>query len=325
MLAARNVTKSYGDVVALRGVDLDVDAGSVVSLLGRNGAGKTTLLSAIAGLRRPDGGTITVGDIDLWANPAAAAKLVGIAPQETGIYRAVTVAENLAFFGDLAGLSKKDRNRRVHEVAEQLSLTALLDRKATQLSGGEARRLHTACALVHKPKLLLLDEPTVGADVATRGELIQAVRQLAADGAAVVYTTHYLPEVEALAADIVVIDDGQILARGTQHELIERYRVSGVEVEFNQPVDIDPAIRPDLTQLDPTRWRLGSAESIADATASLVSVDATIVSAEFIRPDLERVFLNITGHGLEDDPDEDDPDDETATSDAAAATKGAEA
>lgn len=304
MLEARHVTKNYGDVVALRGVDLDVEAGAVVSLLGRNGAGKTTLLSAIAGLRRPDSGTITVGGIDLWADPAAAAPLVGIAPQETGIYRAVTVAENLAFFGDLAGLSKRDRDRRVHEVAEQLSLTALLGRKATQLSGGEARRLHTACALVHQPKLLLLDEPTVGADVATRGELIEAVRQLATNGAAVVYTTHYLPEVEALAADIVVIDDGQILARGTQHDLIERYRVSGVEVEFNGPVEVDEAIRDDLTQLSPTRWRLGSAESIADATQSLATVDATIVSAEFIRPDLERVFLNITGRSLDDDPDE---------------------
>lgn len=304
MLEARHVTKNYGDVVALRGVDLDVEAGTVVSLLGRNGAGKTTLLSAIAGLRRPDSGTVTVGGIDLWADPAAAAQLVGIAPQETGIYRAVTVAENLAFFGDLAGLSKRDRDRRVHEVAEQLSLTALLDRKATQLSGGEARRLHTACALVHQPKLLLLDEPTVGADVATRGELIEAVRQLATDGAAVVYTTHYLPEVEALAADIVVIDDGQILARGTQHDLIERYRVSGVEVEFNGPVEVNDAIRDDLTQLSPTRWRLGAAESIAEATQSLATVDATIVSAEFIRPDLERVFLNITGRSLDDDPDE---------------------
>jgi len=198
VLQARQVTKSYGDVNALRGADLDVAAGSVVSLLGRNGAGKTTFLSAIAGLRRPDSGSITVDGIDIWKRPEAAAALVGIAPQETGIYRSVTVRQNLLFFAELAGLRRAERDRRVDETAETLSLTKLLDRKATQLSGGEARRLHTACALVHRPMLLLLDEPTVGADVATRGELIEAVRGLAAEGAAVVYTTHYLPEVEAL-------------------------------------------------------------------------------------------------------------------------------
>ena len=297
MLEARGVKKSYGDVEALKGADLSVAAGEVVSLLGRNGADKTTFLSRIAGLLQPDEGTIEVDGVDVWAQLTTASKLIGIAPQETGIYRAVTVRDNLSFFAELNRLRRAERNRRVDEIAEQLNLTDLLDRKGTQLSGGEARRLHTACALVHRPKLLLLDEPTVGADVATRNQLIEVVRQLAADGAAVVYTTHYLPEVEALAADIVVIDEGVVLARGTQSELMERYRTEGVDVEFDQ---LPPGI--DAERLSPNRWRLLEAKTLRDAIAALDAVDARILQAEFIRPDLERVFLEITGSSLDDDP-----------------------
>ncbi len=300
MLEARGIKKRYGKVVALRGADLDVAAGSVVSLLGRNGAGKTTMLSTIAGLLRPDAGSVRVDGVDVWAEPGSAAALIGIAPQETGIYRAVTVRDNLVFFAGLAGLRRSARNRRVEEVAEQLALTDLLSRKATQLSGGEARRLHTACALVHRPRLLLLDEPTVGADVITRNQLIDVVRQLAADGAAVLYTTHYLPEVEALAAEIVVIDDGLVLARGTQRELIERYRSDGVEIEFDRPVDALPT-ELQGERLNETRWRCGSSDDVGYVTSQLSPLDARIVSAELIRPDLERVFLAITGSTLEDD------------------------
>ncbi|MCP3988252.1 MAG: ABC transporter ATP-binding protein [Actinomycetia bacterium] len=300
MLEARGIEKRYGKVVALRGADLDVGAGSVVSLLGRNGAGKTTLLSTIAGLLRPDAGSVLVDGVDVWAQPGAAASLIGIAPQETGIYRAVTVRDNLVFFAELAGLRRSARNRRVEEVAEQLALTDLLGRKATQLSGGEARRLHTACALVHRPRLLLLDEPTVGADVITRNQLIEVVRQLAADGAAVLYTTHYLPEVEALAAEIVVIDDGVVLARGTQRELVERYRSDGVEIEFDRAVDALPTGLQG-ERLNETRWRCGSSDDVGYVTSQISPLDARIVSAELIRPDLERVFLAITGSTLEDD------------------------
>lgn len=312
MLVAEGVQKSYGEVEALRGADLSVEAGTVVSLLGRNGAGKSTFLSIISGLLQPDAGRVAVDGVDVLADPGRAASLVGIAPQETGIYRAVSVRDNLRFFGELAKLSKRDVAARIDEIAERLSLTALLDRKATQLSGGEARRLHTACALVHRPKLLLLDEPTVGADVATRNELIEVVRDLAAEGSAVVYTTHYLPEVEALAADIVVIDDGAVLARGTQHELIDRYRSAGVEVEFDRAVEVPDADQTDgaeIEALGPTRWRLPGAATIADAAVTvdgLAGIDASVVSAEFIRPDLERVFLNITGRALDDEGEEPD-------------------
>lgn len=304
MLCATGLTKSYGDVEALRGVDLAVDAGSVVALLGRNGAGKTTMLSIIAGLLEPDAGEVLVDGIDVRRHRATAAGRIGIAPQETGIYRVLTVRENLEFFGEIAGMNRATRRARAEEVGEQLGLAGLLDRTATTLSGGEARRLHTGCALVHAPPLLLLDEPTVGADVATRNQLIASVRALAADGAAVVYTTHYLPEVEALDADIVVIDEGVLLARGTRAELVAEYFAAGVELEMATGLDL--AGLPRLDGLEPTvvgprRWHLRGDTDVGDIARRLEDHARDIVAIETSRPDLERVFLEITGRRLEDE------------------------
>lgn len=304
MLKAAGLTKAYGEIQALRGVDLAVERGEIVALLGRNGAGKTTMLSIIAGLLEADHGQVEVNGVDVGADRGAAASQIGIAPQETGIYRVLTVRENLEFFGEVAGLSRPARRERADVVAEQLGLTDLLPRPATTLSGGEARRLHTACALVHAPPLLLLDEPTVGADVATRNQLIGAVRELAAEGAAVVYTTHYLPEVEALDAEIVIIDDGRLLARGDRHALVDRYFAAGVEVELATDADLSTVER--LADLAPTamggrRWRLLGECDILDLGQRLGGHVDDVVSMEASRPDLERVFLEITGRSLEDD------------------------
>ncbi len=300
MLQARSITKSYDQVEALRGVDLSVNAGQIVALLGRNGAGKTTLVSIIAGLLRADGGTIEVDGIDAASQPDEAARRIGVAPQETGVYRVLTVRENLAFFADLAGVPKRERSHQVEAVAEQLGLTDLLNRKGSELSGGETRRLHTACALVHRPKLLLLDEPTVGADVATRQQLIEAVGGLAADGAAVVYTTHYLPEVEALKADIVIIHEGKILDRGTQAELIERHHRGGLwfTVEGSPP----PGVLEGLDVLhqqvegdDKQQFLVGGDVRMADLIERFGPQASQLVSVERNTPDLDRVFLAVTG------------------------------
>ncbi len=302
MLVAKDIEKAYGDVVALRGADLSVAAGEVVALLGRNGAGKSTLLSIIAGLRPPDAGSVEIHGIDALADPVAASQHLGIAPQDTGVYRVLTVRENLEFFGELAGL-KATRAARAEVVAEQLGLTDLLDRKASALSGGEVRRLHTGCALVHAPELLMLDEPTVGADVATRNQLIEAVRALAADGAAVIYTTHYLPEVTQLGADIVIIDDGRILARGTQAELEADHAISGLAVEVT--ADFDRArldtFRP--VDLGGGRLRLDGAATMAGVLEAAGDQTSSILSVERLQADLESVFLAVTGRQLDTEPE----------------------
>ena len=178
--------------MALDGVDFEVPAGSVVALLGPNGAGKSTLVSIAAGLLKPDAGVVSVR-----GRP-------GLAPQEIGIYPSLTVRENLWAFGELYGVSK----RRAERLLEPFVLTELADRPAGRLSGGEQRRLHTAIAVVHRPRVVLLDEPTAGADTQTRSAILRAVLDLASDGAAVVYTTHYLPEVEELDAGVALLEAG---------------------------------------------------------------------------------------------------------------------
>jgi ABC-type multidrug transport system ATPase subunit len=232
MLAVGGLRKSYGDVVALDGVDLDAGPGQIVGLLGANGAGKTTLVSIVAGLRRADGGTVRVGEIDALTDPYRARELLGIAPQETGVYPTMTARENLAYFGRLAGLRGTLLDQRVDEAAEALDLHALLDREAQTLSGGEQRRVHTAMAIVKRPPLVLLDEPTVGADVSTRAQLLLSVRTLAAEGTAVVYSTHYLPEIEILDADVTILDHGRVVGRGKASALMEEHRADTFDEVF---------------------------------------------------------------------------------------------
>ena len=202
-----------------------MDAGTILGLLGPNGAGKTTLVSIVAGLRRADAGTVHVGGIDVGRHPKSAQRLIGFAPQETGVYPVLTVRDNLRFFAGLAGLRRPDARVRIDEVGAALGLDELFDRRASELSGGERRRLHTAIALLHRPRLVLLDEPTTGADVRTRNEILELVRTLADDGSAVVYSTHYLHEIEALDATVAFIDHGRIVARGELAELVHRHGV----------------------------------------------------------------------------------------------------
>ena len=311
MLNATGIEKSYGEIKALRGASLTVEAGTIVSLLGRNGAGKSTLLSVIAGLTRPDAGSITIDGIDVLKHPAKASGLVGIAPQNTGIYPPLTVRENLEFFGELSGLKRADRRRRSTDVAEQLGLSALLDRKASQLSGGEARRLHTGCALVHRPKLLMLDEPTVGADVTTRVQLIEAVKSLADEGAAVVYTTHYLPEVENLGASIVIIDNGVVLTSGTKEELMAQHQMQGVE--FSTNAELPGTLTTELGALTtgPKVYRILGDLDLRTLIDRLGEHASSLSSVETLKPDLESVFLSVTGKSLATATDASNPSEPT--------------
>ena len=202
MLRVQGLRKAYGEIVALRGVDLDVASGEIVSLLGPNGAGKTSLVSIVAGLRRADDGLVEVAGLDASRRSAEVRRHIGLAPQDLGIYPVVSVRNNLMLFGELEGMRRRELRSRIDEVCDALDITPLLDRQAGSLSGGQKRRLHTAIALLHKPDLLLLDEATTGADVETRGHLLELVRRLASEGSAVLYSTHYLQEVESLGATV---------------------------------------------------------------------------------------------------------------------------
>jgi ABC-2 type transport system ATP-binding protein len=295
-LRVERVHKSYGGTIALAGVDLTVAAGTILGLLGPNGAGKTSLVSIIAGLRRPDTGRVFVGDVDVARAPQRARQLIGLAPQETGVYLPLSVRDNLRFFAGLTGLRKAELRERIAQVANALGLGELLDRRASELSGGERRRLHTAIALVHRPSLVLLDEPTTGADVRTRSEILQLVRSLADDGSAVVYSTHYLQEIEELDASVAVIDRGRIVARGGRTELIARYGSSALELTFEQ--DVPAVARIEGATVDGSVVRIPTADPAVTAAQLLPHLGRhtdALRSIEIVRPSLESVFLTLTG------------------------------
>lgn len=295
MLHIAGLRKAYGAQEALRGVDLEVGPGEIVALLGPNGAGKTTLVSIVAGLRKADAGVVEVAGLDALRHSKEVRRLLGLAPQDTGIYPVVTVRQNLAMFGELCGVRRRDVNRRVEEVAESLAITDLLDRQAGRLSGGQKRRVHTAIAFMHRPRLLLLDEATTGADVETRAHILELVRRLADDGSAVLYSTHYLAEVGSLPdATVAILDAGQVIARGDVRELVSSHAVPVLELTFHG--EAPRLTRMDATAIDGHRLRVPA----PDPAAALVRVlpelpEGSLASVDIIRPDLESVYLALTG------------------------------
>ena len=297
VLDARGLQKAFGAKLALDRVDLTMQPGEIVALLGRNGAGKTTLASIIAGLVRPDRGQLAIEGIDALRYTKRARRALGYAPQNTGVYETLTVEQNLQFFGDLAtGLSRRDLARRIGDVCELLLLDQLRKRRCQTLSGGEKRRLHTAVALLTDPRLLLLDEPTLGADISTRHALLEAVEELAGRGSAVLYTTHYLPEVEQLGAKVVILEAGRIVSQGLLADIVSEGG-AGVELTFE-----GPAPELSIRHLDPVRVgnvvrvpTVHPADVIPLVLRSLGESAERLRAVNVVKPDLESAFLALTG------------------------------
>lgn len=293
MLRIEGLHKAYGSTVALDGVDLSIEPGEIVGLLGPNGAGKTTLVSIVAGLRAADAGSVRVGEIDALREPSRCRELLGLAPQDLGIYPIMSAESNLAYFGRLAGLRGDELRTRVHEVAEALDLLPLLPRKASSLSGGQKRRLHTAMALVHRPQLLFLDEPTVGADVRSRGRILDAVKELASAGCAVCYATHYLPEVEEIGDSVAVIEQGSIVARSSVGELVARHGAATLRLTFDGPAPELDGFEIDGSTL--TKRCEDPAATAGAALHDLGSLAASVREIDIVRPSLEAAYLALTG------------------------------
>lgn len=219
-LEATGLVKRYGATRALDGLDLAAAAGEIVGLIGRNAAGKTTFARAVAGLIALERGSIFIRGLDVSLHRRRVRAVIGLAPQELALYPTASARENLAVFAGLQGIRPREARRRIEEIARELVLSDVLDRRSRDLSGGQQRRLQAATAMIHRPEVLLLDEPTVGADPITRDALLHAVRAAADAGAAVVYTTHYLPELDALEATVAVVDRGRVIARGERGALL---------------------------------------------------------------------------------------------------------
>lgn len=265
-------------------------------------------MSIVAGLLRPDTGHVRVLGRDPAREPHEARRQLGLAPQELGLYMPLTVRQNLLFFAELAGLRGRTADRRIEEVAEPLGLTDLLGRRASRLSGGQQRRVHTAMALVHRPPLLLLDEPTAGVDVQTREQLLEAVRTMAAEGTAICYSTHYLPEVETLDGSVAVLNGGRLIARGTLKELVRQYGDSGIELIFSGgPPDLSlpwPVVRDGrVLRVTVDQPHL----AVPQVMAALGEAAGELVNLRLVQPSLDSVFLRVTGRRYDAATEEDTP------------------
>jgi len=304
MLQITDLRKAYGSREVLRGVDLTVTPGQIVGLVGANGAGKTTLISIAAGLRPASSGSVRLAGVDVLRYPRRAQRHLGLAPQELGIYPTLTVADNFAFFARLAGLSHAAVRARVAEVADALGLAAVLEQRAGELSGGQKRRLHTGMAVLHQPDVLFLDESTVGADVQSRAGILDVVRRLAAAGAAVVYTTHYLAELEQLEATVAILHEGRIVATGSTGDLIARFASAAVHLRFDGPAPALPGWDV-CSSLASTSIAGTDAAAIVAHTLAALGEDAhRLTGIDIVRPSLEHAYLALTGRPLiEEDSD----------------------
>jgi ABC-type multidrug transport system ATPase subunit len=283
MLFAKGLVKRYGQRRALDGFDLAVAAGEIVGLIGHNGAGKTTFVEIVSGLIRQDAGEVRIGLPDTRLPARATRRLLGVAPQELALYNTVTVWENLRLFAGLAGLRGRHAEAAITRVLDELQLSTLAHQRAGALSGGQRRRVQAATAMVGSPPLLLLDEPTAGADPETRSALLAAVKARAEAGAAVLYTTHYLPELVDLDATLALARAGRVIARGTQRELT-RHLPGELRVTFADPS------QPEL--------RLPTSDPGADL-AALLAAGRTPVSVDVRRPSLDDLYRSLEAGDVE--------------------------
>jgi ABC-2 type transport system ATP-binding protein len=308
MIQATELHKSFGQLHAVRGLSLEIRRGETFGLLGANGAGKSTTINLLAGLLQPDAGEIVIdGSTDPTRREVR--RQIGIAPQSLALYEELTAEENIRFLGKLYGLSGGKLKERTEYA---LSLAGLADRRkdpVSQFSGGMKRRLNLAAALIHEPKVLFLDEPTVGVDPQSRNRLFDNIRELASQGITILYTTHYMEEAERLCDRVAIIEQGQILALDRVEGLINQYGgLAVVEAELKnghldatqQRSSLSAAIGTQDFLLEANKLRLQSKEPLEDV-ARLAEAGIGLKTLRLERPDLETVFLNLTGRRLRDE------------------------
>jgi ABC-2 type transport system ATP-binding protein len=309
VLRCSGLRKAFGDIQAVVDVSFEIAPGETYGLLGPNGAGKTTSISMIAGLLAPDAGEISVLGTRMTPRALPAKAAVGLVPQDLAIYPDLTARENLHFFGRLQGMSSRDVQVRTNEVLDVIGLDDRADDRAGEFSGGMKRRLNIGIGLLHHPKLLILDEPTVGVDPQSRNAILESVEALATEGLAVLYTTHYMEEAERLCRRIAIIDQGHVVAEGTRRDLIEviaeedvvRLKVTGDVHRAAAACAALPAVTSADAEEDEVVCLLkGAASNLPALLGAVSTANATVVGVAVREPDLEDVFLHLTGRALRD-------------------------
>ena len=309
-IAVEGLVKSFGDVRALDGVDLTAPQGSVLGVLGPNGAGKTTAVRVLTTLLAPDAGTVRVAGLDAVADAAALRERIGLAGQYAAVDESLTGAENLVMVGRLYGERRAAAKQRAHELLERFSLTDAATRAVKTYSGGMRRRLDLAAALVSRPPVLFLDEPTTGLDPRSRLDLWETIEDLVAEGTTVLLTTQYLDEADRLADTIAVIDRGRVIAEGTSDQLKDRVGGERLEVRLTDrdaaPVATQALApmsdEPPTTEGDTVRVSIGRGSgAIVQAVRRLDDAGVDVADVTLRRATLDDVFLSLTGHAAEDD------------------------
>jgi ABC-2 type transport system ATP-binding protein len=302
-----DLKKTYGRLEALKGVSFSVNEGELFGLLGPNGAGKTTLISILACLLSPSGGSAVLAGKPLRLDGGDIRRQIGLVPQDLALYAELTARENLRFFGKLYGMKSDALSRRADEVLETIGLADRADDRVQTFSGGMKRRLNLGVAIVHSPRLLFLDEPTTGVDPQSRNRIFEEVRRLNASGTTIVYTSHYMEEVQALCSRIGILDAGKLIACDTLPHLLRllegliRFYLKTIPDGLLERLKALPRVK--VEQLDKHQFQLSSADvpgTLMALTALFRDLQLAAEEIEAHEPNLERVFLHLTGRGLRD-------------------------
>ncbi|RJP28582.1 MAG: ABC transporter ATP-binding protein [Candidatus Omnitrophota bacterium] len=309
MITVENLSKRYGELRAVDRISFEVQKGELFGFLGPNGAGKTTSISMISGLLKPNEGAVRVAEYDVWENPKQAKQLMGLVPQDLALYEEFSAMENLLFWGGLYGVSRSKLKKNIHEILERVGLAGRAKEPVSRFSGGMKRRLNLAIGLIHEPKIILLDEPTVGIDPQARNNILDIIREIAREGRTILFTTHHLEEAEKLCDRIAIMDHGRILQIGSVNELARvvgdkdiitiRGRFSAAQI--NECLSECPIA---FINLEDNLVKLNIKEENGFGIASLVTrltqYKITIEDLSLQKPTLESVFLKLTGRELRD-------------------------
>ncbi|WP_339294481.1 ABC transporter ATP-binding protein [Paenibacillus sp. FSL W7-1279] len=303
-----HIIKRYGHQLVLDHVHLEIRQGEILGLLGPNGAGKTTLIHALSGLIGIDSGSIELFGERLSGPMLEVKRKIGLVTQDITVFEDLTAQENLAFFGGIYGLRGAELRRQITETLQFVGLTDQAHKRPSKFSGGMKRRLNIACSIIHRPRLLIMDEPTVGIDPQSRNHILESVRELQKRGTTILYTTHYMEEVQSLASRVVIMDQGHVIAQGTIDELVKNiHHEEKIKLEV---VELTEDLIDNIKQLDGVKHVVLNGTQIQiisragagnlDRILSLAKSAGGVLSIHAEKPTLEDVFLTLTGKQLRD-------------------------
>jgi ABC-2 type transport system ATP-binding protein len=304
-----NLHKSFGEIKAVQGVSFDVEPGEIFGLLGPNGAGKTTTISMLATLLRPDEGDASIMGHSLRHDPMAVKSVLGVVPQEIALYEDLSARENLTFWGKMYGLRGTGLRQRVNEVLELIGLSDRANGRVSTFSGGMKRRVNIGVALLHKPEVIYMDEPTAGIDPQSRRNILDSVVTLKDQGMTVLYTTHYMEEAQELCNHIAIMDHGQIIACGTHEELVQ---LVGEQTRIDLTLNMEASRVLEIWQAVEGVSRVSTENGLVTVLVkdsnlvlprlfeAATRLSARITSVDIREPNLEAVFLHLTGRALRD-------------------------